>query len=50
MGEARHNILVKSAQQQKMNYYFHNKQMLDTVNITHFSDSFDFDYFSLLRR
>jgi hypothetical protein len=50
MGEARHNILVKSAQMQKMNHRFQGKQMLDTVNIFHFSESIEYDYFQLMRK
>jgi len=38
MGEARHNILVKFEQQQKMIAYFNNGQVFDTVNILQFSE------------
>jgi len=51
MGEARHTILVKSAQMQRINHYFQHDQMMDTVNIIHFAEP-DLvpDYFKLLEQ
>jgi hypothetical protein len=50
MGGARHTILVKSKQMQKMSRHHHGSQMLDAVNILHFSDSLQHDYFRLLKK
>ncbi|MBU2561470.1 MAG: hypothetical protein KKD17_04170 [Nanoarchaeota archaeon] len=48
MGEARRTILVKSAQMQKMNHQFHGDNVMDAVNIIHFSGSLEYDPFNLL--
>lgn len=37
MGEATYNILVKFEQQKRINKSFQGGQMLDAVNINHFS-------------
>jgi len=51
MGEARHNILVKSAQMQRMNNHFYGKQMFDTINLLHFSEeSLSNNPFTYLKR
>ena len=36
MNTAKKNILTKYAQQQKIQYMMHGKQVLDTVNLEHF--------------
>ncbi|MBW2997547.1 hypothetical protein KY349_04370 [Candidatus Woesearchaeota archaeon] len=50
MGEARHNILTKFSQQQRMNRSFQGKQMLDAVNLIHFSEPLVQDSWLLLKR
>jgi hypothetical protein len=44
--KTKHNILTKFAQQQQINYHFQGKQVLDALNITHFSDSLTEDLLS----
>lgn len=48
MGEARRTILMKSAQMQKMNHQFHGDNVMDAMNIVHFSDSLVYNPFNLL--
>ncbi|MBW2971720.1 hypothetical protein KY359_01665 [Candidatus Woesearchaeota archaeon] len=50
MGEARRTILVKSAQMQKLNHHFHGDNVLDAVNISHFSNSLVYDPFNLIEQ
>ncbi|MBW2968109.1 hypothetical protein KY362_06500 [Candidatus Woesearchaeota archaeon] len=49
MGEARHNILVKAAQMQKMNHHFQGDQLLDTVNLLHFSEALSHESYRLMK-
>ncbi|MFH1669518.1 MAG: hypothetical protein ABIA62_06340 [Candidatus Woesearchaeota archaeon] len=42
MKGTRYNILVKFSQQQKINAHFQDNQMLDAMNILHFSESFSY--------
>lgn len=44
MGEAKHNILTKFSQQQKINHHFQGDQVFDTVNINHFSEAIGGEY------
>ena len=50
MGEAKHNILIKFEQQQRMNHYFQGRQMMDTVSLADFSESLSYDHMGLLKR
>ncbi|MFC1741981.1 hypothetical protein ACFL3V_05585 [Nanoarchaeota archaeon] len=50
MKGARQTILIKAEQMMKMNHHFQGKQMMDTININHFSHSLEYDYFHLLKR
>jgi hypothetical protein len=44
MGEAKHNILTKFSQQQRINHHFQGEQVFDAVNINHFSESIEQEY------